>query len=88
MLKSTLILLSIVLALFVATPAEAICNRYDCRRTVDRATCWVRYGPDSKRFPLGTTCEGFSQCIWTYTADLGWVDVCYHDCEIVQCYEI
>ena len=88
MLKSTLVLLFAVLALFVATSAEATCNHYECKRTTDTASCWERYGLQAKRFPLGTGCEAFSQCIWIYTADQGWMDVCHHDCKVVQCYEI
>lgn len=88
MLKSISILLSIVLVLCVAVPAGATCNRYECKRTPDTASCWERFGPLSTRFPLGTTCEGLSQCMWTYTADQGWMEVCHHDCEINQCYEI
>lgn len=80
--------ISIVLVLCFAVTADATCKNYECRRTMDTAACWERYGPQSPRFSLGTTCEGRSQCIWTHTVDQGWMEVCHHDCEITQCYEI
>ena len=73
-------------AVSAALPAAADCDRYECRITVDTAECWVRLGPNSGRFRLGTSCQAIANCnyvynnVWTYT--------CSYDCVITQCYEV
>jgi hypothetical protein len=72
-------------AISAALPAAA-CDRYECRLTVDTAQCYIRFGPNSTRFRLGTDCQEVANCnyvynnVWTYT--------CSYDCVITECYEV
>jgi hypothetical protein len=78
---------STVFLLSLAFPALADCQRYECKRTVDTATCWLRYGPLAHNFALGSECSEGMKCIWFYTGT-GWGEVCNYNCTIDPCYEV
>ena len=72
----------------MASPLSADCDRWECRRTIDTASCWIRYGSLANKFRLGSNCEETAQCMWYYYESIGWITSCNYDCRITGCYEI
>ena len=82
----------VALATFLtAAPVVSLtadCVRYECRRSVDTATWWERYGPLSQNFRKGSSCTEGVQCTWYYVPDHGWGQVCDYTCIIEPCYDV
>jgi hypothetical protein len=76
----------VVLSIAVSVPVLA-CDPYECRLTVDTAQCYIRYGPDSRRFRQGTDCREVTNCNYVYSSG-EWALTCSYDCAITPCYEV
>jgi hypothetical protein len=86
-LRSVFVLCVAVLASAVALPAEASCDNYECKRSVDTAQCYIRYGPTARTFQLGSECREVANCGWYFEENV-WDVACSYDCQITQCYEV
>lgn len=79
--------LAILLLSLAALTASGDCINWECKKGIDTATCWQRFGPNAAKFNLGADCSVVSQCIWYYELET-WSVTCSYDCQITTCYEV
>jgi hypothetical protein len=66
-----------------AVTLQADCANYECTVGPDSAQCWVRYGPNARRFPIAAACNERCDCM----PDIGTGQLycsCY--CSLDYCY--
>jgi hypothetical protein len=78
-----------IVLIIVAVPAVstlADCQRWECRRYPDTATCYLRFGPNAGAFPLATSCDSYCD-IMPDASGTGTLNYdCY--CTYNYCYEV
>jgi hypothetical protein len=79
-------LVVLLVTMATAFPLSAACELYECKRTVNDSSCWIRF---SGSFRLATACRDVRQCTWQYDAIMDvWAESCTYHCEYDDCYEV